>query len=216
MKDRRDIRKVYSSTDSDSDTTSRNEGKRRSPRKGEMPPNNLTTRSPIRSLEEEDSKTMSENAAIAETEESPAQPAKVDIIDRIYSDSEEEREYQERRRRNTEYMEQAEREFMELEMKKKLEEEQKTKEDRSIVRDVKTSNPPSELNKLDLKTKKQSSSIDLTETKKESNNTTLSQPNKEYSAIEALVKLASSNNEGYIYITSLICAKKAKIYECIF
>lgn len=36
--------------------------------------------------------------------------------DRLYSDSEEEREYQEKRRRNTEYMEQIEREFMEEQM----------------------------------------------------------------------------------------------------
>ncbi|XP_036338545.1 histone-lysine N-methyltransferase SETD1 [Rhagoletis pomonella] len=40
--------------------------------------------------------------------------------DRIYSDSEEEREYQERRRRNTEYMAQIEREFLEEQALKKL------------------------------------------------------------------------------------------------
>lgn len=38
--------------------------------------------------------------------------------DRIYSDSEEEREYQEKRRRNTEYMAQIEREFLEEQMRK--------------------------------------------------------------------------------------------------
>lgn len=43
--------------------------------------------------------------------------------DRIYSDSEEEREYQEKRRRNTEYMAQIEREFLE-EQERKLREEQ--------------------------------------------------------------------------------------------
>lgn len=37
--------------------------------------------------------------------------------DRLYSDSEEERKYQEKRRRNTEYMEQIEREFMEEQLK---------------------------------------------------------------------------------------------------
>ncbi|KAL4718342.1 hypothetical protein ACJJTC_000035, partial [Scirpophaga incertulas] len=42
------------------------------------------------------------------------------LLDRLYSDSEEEREYQERRRRNTEYMEQIEREFIE-EQRKQLE-----------------------------------------------------------------------------------------------
>ncbi|XP_052738940.1 histone-lysine N-methyltransferase SETD1 isoform X2 [Bicyclus anynana] len=39
------------------------------------------------------------------------------LLDRVYSDSEEEREYQERRRRNTEYMEQIEREFLEEQRK---------------------------------------------------------------------------------------------------
>lgn len=39
--------------------------------------------------------------------------------DRVYSDSEEEREYQEKRRRNTEYMEQIEREFIEEQLKQK-------------------------------------------------------------------------------------------------
>lgn len=38
--------------------------------------------------------------------------------DRLYSDSEDEREYQEKRRRNTEYMEQIEREFMEEQLKR--------------------------------------------------------------------------------------------------
>ncbi|KAL9895565.1 SET domain containing 1 [Glossina fuscipes fuscipes] len=46
--------------------------------------------------------------------------------DRIYSDSEEEREYQERRRRNTEYMAQIEREFME-EQQRKMREAQEQK-----------------------------------------------------------------------------------------
>lgn len=45
-------------------------------------------------------------------------------LDRLYSDSEEEREYQEKRRRNTEYMEQIEREFMEEQAKKKQEEQE--------------------------------------------------------------------------------------------
>ncbi|XP_045487005.1 histone-lysine N-methyltransferase SETD1 isoform X1 [Pieris rapae] len=41
-----------------------------------------------------------------------------DIFDRVYSDSEEEREYQEKRRRNTEYMAQIEREFLEEQRRK--------------------------------------------------------------------------------------------------
>ncbi|XP_047032818.1 histone-lysine N-methyltransferase SETD1 isoform X1 [Helicoverpa zea] len=49
-----------------------------------------------------------------------ASPPRDLLLDRVYSDSEEEREYQERRRRNTEYMEQIEREFLE-EQRRKLE-----------------------------------------------------------------------------------------------
>lgn len=48
---------------------------------------------------------------------SPEEEPKDAILDRVYSDSEEEREYQERRRRNTEYMEQIEREFLEEQRK---------------------------------------------------------------------------------------------------
>lgn len=48
---------------------------------------------------------------------SPEEEPKDSILDRVYSDSEEEREYQERRRRNTEYMEQIEREFLEEQRK---------------------------------------------------------------------------------------------------
>lgn len=45
---------------------------------------------------------------------SPIEPKKTNSLDlRLYSDSEDEREYQEKRRRNTEYMEEIEREFME-------------------------------------------------------------------------------------------------------
>lgn len=52
--------------------------------------------------------------------ESPSEESKKQKsydYDRVYSDSEEEREYQEKRRRNTEYMEQIEREFKEEQMK---------------------------------------------------------------------------------------------------
>ncbi|XP_022831575.1 histone-lysine N-methyltransferase SETD1 isoform X2 [Spodoptera litura] len=49
-----------------------------------------------------------------------ASPPRDLLLDRVYSDSEEEREYQERRRRNTEYMEQIEREFLE-EQRRKME-----------------------------------------------------------------------------------------------
>ncbi|XP_013144812.1 PREDICTED: histone-lysine N-methyltransferase SETD1-like isoform X2 [Papilio polytes] len=51
---------------------------------------------------------------------SPEEEPRDLLLDRVYSDSEEEREYQERRRRNTEYMEQIEREFLE-EQRRKLE-----------------------------------------------------------------------------------------------
>lgn len=60
------------------------------------------------------------------------------LEDRIYSDSDEEREYQERRRRNTEYMEQIEREFME-EQKRKEQlrmEQSKAKEEVEIQKAV--------------------------------------------------------------------------------
>lgn len=43
-------------------------------------------------------------------------------LERVYSDSEEEKEYQEKRRRNTEYMEQIEREFQEEQERKRREE----------------------------------------------------------------------------------------------
>ncbi|XP_069357216.1 histone-lysine N-methyltransferase SETD1 isoform X2 [Maniola hyperantus] len=48
---------------------------------------------------------------------SPEEEPRGVLLDRVYSDSEEEREYQERRRRNTEYMEQIEREFLEEQRK---------------------------------------------------------------------------------------------------
>ncbi|XP_045454073.1 histone-lysine N-methyltransferase SETD1 [Melitaea cinxia] len=51
---------------------------------------------------------------------SPEEEPRDSLLDRVYSDSEEEREYQERRRRNTEYMEQIEREFLE-EQRRKME-----------------------------------------------------------------------------------------------
>ncbi|XP_050353651.1 histone-lysine N-methyltransferase SETD1 isoform X1 [Nymphalis io] len=51
---------------------------------------------------------------------SPEEEPRDLLLDRVYSDSEEEREYQERRRRNTEYMEQIEREFLE-EQRRKME-----------------------------------------------------------------------------------------------
>uniref|UniRef100_A0A1A9W877 [histone H3]-lysine(4) N-trimethyltransferase n=1 Tax=Glossina brevipalpis TaxID=37001 RepID=A0A1A9W877_9MUSC len=60
--------------------------------------------------------------------------------DRIYSDSEEEREYQERRRRNTEYMAQIEREFME-EQERKMREAQEQKLISTV--DVLTNSPAS-------------------------------------------------------------------------
>ncbi|CAB3220457.1 unnamed protein product [Arctia plantaginis] len=54
------------------------------------------------------------------TDARPAEDTRDVLLDRVYSDSEEEREYQERRRRNTEYMEQIEKEFLE-EQRRKLE-----------------------------------------------------------------------------------------------
>lgn len=54
-----------------------------------------------------------ESPATTET----AQKKSIYDYDRIYSDSDEEREYQEKRRRNTQYMEEIEREFMEEQLK---------------------------------------------------------------------------------------------------
>nr|XP_013189562.1 unnamed protein product [Amyelois transitella] len=66
---------------------------------------------------EEEQSRLREKTPIPAVEASPesraASAGPRDLFDRVYSDSEEEREYQERRRRNTEYMEQIEREFLE-------------------------------------------------------------------------------------------------------
>lgn len=53
--------------------------------------------------------------------------------DRLYSDSEEEREYQEKRRRNTEYMEQIEREFIEEQMKQQQNRAGETTEEEEVL-----------------------------------------------------------------------------------
>ncbi|XP_031623064.1 histone-lysine N-methyltransferase SETD1 [Contarinia nasturtii] len=53
--------------------------------------------------------------------------------DRLYSDSEDEREYQEKRRRNTEYMEQIEREFMEEQLKRQRSNTSETTEEEDIL-----------------------------------------------------------------------------------
>ncbi|XP_013116526.2 histone-lysine N-methyltransferase SETD1 [Stomoxys calcitrans] len=60
----------------------------------------------------------------AKQEHIPQQKKSVFEYDRIYSDSEEEREYQEKRRRNTEYMAQIEREFQEEQRRKMQEQEE--------------------------------------------------------------------------------------------
>ncbi|XP_063541575.1 histone-lysine N-methyltransferase SETD1 [Cydia strobilella] len=55
---------------------------------------------------------------------SPEEEPRDTLLDRVYSDSDEEREYQEKRRRNTEYMEEIEREFLE-EQRKNMETDQR-------------------------------------------------------------------------------------------
>lgn len=62
-------------------------------------------------------------------ESPPKKPAASYDYARIYSDSEEEREYQEKRRRNTEYMEQIEREILEEQMLQKQQKPTKTDAD---------------------------------------------------------------------------------------
>lgn len=68
-------------------------------------------------------------------ESSPTVPKKTNSLeyDRIYSDSEDEREYQEKRRRNTEYMEQIEREFMEEQLKRQRSHTSETTEDEDVI-----------------------------------------------------------------------------------
>ncbi|KAH8338740.1 hypothetical protein KR059_000536 [Drosophila kikkawai] len=64
--------------------------------------------------------------------------------DRIYSDSEEEREYQEKRRRNTEYMAQIEREFLEEQERKNenhLNESRETVDSKKSLLDDRAENP---------------------------------------------------------------------------
>lgn len=75
------------------------------------------------------------------------QEAKFDY-NRIYSDSEEEREYQEKRRRNTEYMEQIEREFKEEQLRKASEVREKKVEKPNLLQYLKIDEPlpPTSLN----------------------------------------------------------------------
>lgn len=67
-------------------------------------------------------------------ESSPVEPKKTNSLDydRLYSDSEDEREYQEKRRRNTEYMEQIEREFMEEQQRQQTRAGETTEEDEAL------------------------------------------------------------------------------------
>lgn len=65
-----------------------------------------------------ETKCESTSAVAKQEEEEEDIDKKKSAFDRIYSDSEEEREYQERRRRNTEYMAQIEREFQEEQERK--------------------------------------------------------------------------------------------------
>lgn len=67
-------------------------------------------------------------------EASPIEPKKSNSLeyDRLYSDSEDEREYQEKRRRNTEYMEQIEREFREEQKRQQGHTGETTEDDETI------------------------------------------------------------------------------------
>lgn len=64
--------------------------------------------------------------------ESPPSKKSAYDYDRIYSDSDEEREYQEKRRRNTEYMAQIEREVMEERMREEMEKTKKSEQTSTI------------------------------------------------------------------------------------
>ncbi|CAK1541621.1 unnamed protein product [Leptosia nina] len=98
------LRKVYSSSDSE-------EEQRRAERE----------KTPIPPVE------ASADDRLGSPIVSPEPPR--DIFDRVYSDSEEEREYQEKRRRNTEYMAQIEMEFLE-EQRRKMEMEKESEPDK--------------------------------------------------------------------------------------
>uniref|UniRef100_A0A1B0DJ79 [histone H3]-lysine(4) N-trimethyltransferase n=1 Tax=Phlebotomus papatasi TaxID=29031 RepID=A0A1B0DJ79_PHLPP len=78
--------------------------------------------------EQHEEKSSTVAAAVAE----PSKKVSVLNLDRLYSDSEEEREYQEKRRRNTEYMEQIEREFEEEQRRKREEEAAEKKVDKKV------------------------------------------------------------------------------------
>lgn len=75
--------------------------------------------------EEEEQKDVVKEKDEVSIEAAIKAPKRTYDYNRVYSDSEEEREYQEKRRRNTEYMEQIEREFKEEQLKKRDEEAQK-------------------------------------------------------------------------------------------
>lgn len=78
--------------------------------------------------------------------ESESKTPKTYDYDRIYSDSEEEREYQEKRRRNTEYMEQIEREFLEEQLKQQqtsIDDEETAEEDEMLPEKAPSPGDPS-------------------------------------------------------------------------
>lgn len=86
-------------------------------------------------------------------ESSPTEPKKQKSYgyDRVYSDSEEEREYQEKRRRNTEYMEEIEREFIEEQLKKQQHHTGETTEEEDEVLPEKAPSPGGNLTPINLK-----------------------------------------------------------------
>ncbi|GAB0099249.1 hypothetical protein DMENIID0001_150990 [Sergentomyia squamirostris] len=127
---------VYSDTDSDDDTPiqpvkRKKESKTSEKRSVVVSPKVQTTKV------EEETSTVPRTPGRDEGKKSPVvaeePPKKTSVfnLDRLYSDSEEEREYQEKRRRNTEYMEQIEREF---------EEEQRRKRDEELAEETKKQN----------------------------------------------------------------------------
>jgi len=103
-------------------------------------------------IEIKPSKDIKENRKKSQSPQ-PAKKQSSDFIDRIYSDSEEEREYQERVRRNTEWMEQIEREAKEeFERQRKMKEQKK--DDANMSTDTSSSRvvtPVKEKKSIDIK-----------------------------------------------------------------
>lgn len=124
--------------------------------------------------------------------EPPVQDKKTLIMlgDRVYSDSDEEREYQERRRRNTEYMEQIEREFMEEQKQKQMMEQalkEKAEASKTLSSEAKQDEKPDP-----ARLEEAEYLLSLSESGEREVPRT---PGKSYSALEELIKLSTTESK---------------------